>query len=160
MSENHNDLSNADSVSKSKGASIPTWFWVASGIALLWNLLGLMAFVAQIMMVGSETAMAALPPEQQELYKAMPSWVNIAFAVAVIAGTIGSVGLLLRAKWAFPVFVLSLLGVLGQQAYMFFLSDTFNVMGMGAVVFPLIVLVIAILLILFAKSSISKRWIR
>jgi len=141
-------------------SAIPTWFWVVSIVALLWNLMGLFAFVAQMMMLNSEAAMAALPADQAEIYKAMPGWVTIVFAIAVVAGTLGCVGLVMRAKWAFPVLVLSLLGVLGQQAYMFFLSDTFSVMGMGAAVFPIIVLVIAILLIVFAKSSMAKGWLR
>ena len=27
---------------------IPTWFWVASILALVWNLMGVMAYIAQV----------------------------------------------------------------------------------------------------------------
>jgi hypothetical protein len=161
MSNNPHEAADSNpAVSTSSVSIVPTWFWVVSIIALLWNLMGLLAFVAQMVMLNSEAMMAALPADQQEIYKTIPAWVTIAFTIAVLAGTLGCVGLMMRAKWAFPVLILSLIGVLGQQAYMFFLSDTFKVMGAGAMVMPIVVLIIAILLILFAKSSISKGWLR
>ena len=33
--------------------SIPIWFWIVGVVVLLWNLMGLMAFVAQMMMTES-----------------------------------------------------------------------------------------------------------
>ena len=139
-------------------SNVPTWFWVVSGIALLWNLMGVMMFFAQIMM--TEEAMATLPAEQQELYNSAPMWSTIAFAVAVFGGAIGCVGLLMRAKWAFPVFIVSLIGVLAQQAYFFLMSDTVAVMGIGALIPTMIVLVIAILLVMFSKIWIGKGWLK
>ena len=152
-----NEINQPEKQNDNGAQGIPIWFWIASGLALVWNLLGLMAFVVQVTM--SEEALQALPEAQQELYENMPSWVTIAFAVAVIAGVIGCVGLLMKKKWAFPVFVLSLLGILGQQTYMFFLSDTLAVMGMGSIGFPIFVLVVAILLIWFANFATGKRWL-
>jgi hypothetical protein len=135
----------------------PVWFWIVSGTALVWNLLGLMAFVMQVTM--SEAAMAELPVEQQELYKNMPSWVNIAFGVAVVGGTIGSIGLLLRKKWTFQVFVVSLVGVLAQMSYLFFLSDTIQVMGAASIVMPIGIVVIGIGLIVFSKYASQQTWL-
>ena len=52
-------------------ANTPIWFWVAGVIALLWNLIGLMAFVVQMTM--TEETMAALSVAEQEIYKNMPA---------------------------------------------------------------------------------------
>ena len=136
---------------------IPKWFLIVSIIALLWNLMGLSAFV--MMMLTTEAQMAESLPEKQELYKNTPIWVSIAFALAVIAGTLGSVGLVMRKKWAMPVLILSLLGVIAQQTYMFFLSNTFEVEGSAAMALPILVLIIAIALVWFSKMSIGKNWL-
>lgn len=140
-------------------STIPTWFWVASGLALAWNLLGLMAFGVEQAMVNNAEAMALLSEPQQELYKTMPGWVTVAFATAVIAGSLGCVGLLMRKKWAMPVLVVSLLGVIAQQIYMFFLSNTMEVMGAASAAMPIMILLIAIVLVGFSKSCIKKGWL-
>ena len=137
-------------------SGVPKWFWVVSIIALLWNLMGLMAFVVQIFT--TEAMLNELPVAQAELMKSTPSWVNVAFGVAVVGGVLGCIALLMRKKLAFPVFVLSLLGVLGQQTYMFFLSDTMKIMEMGPA-FPIMILAVAILLVLFSKFAIGKHWL-
>ncbi len=156
MNESDNQ---ADSVANdsSSDSSPPAWFWVVSIVALVWNLMGLVAFVMQVSM--TEEAIAALPVEQQPLYENIPIWATLAFAVATISGTLGCVGLLVRKAWAFPVFVLSVLGVLVQNGHMFLLTDALGILGPQAVVLPLIVIVIGIALVVYSKSTISKGWL-
>ena len=79
---------------QSQKSNTPNWFWILGGIAVVWNLMGLMAFAAQMMM--TEESLAALPEEQQEIYKNLPAWINIFFAFAVIGGTAGSLLLLMK----------------------------------------------------------------
>jgi hypothetical protein len=138
--------------------AVPVWFWIVGIIVLLWNLMGLMAFVIQMMM--TDEAMAALPDAQQEIYRNIPMWVNIAFGLAVICGTIGSVLLLMRSKFAVPVLALSLLGVFLQYGYMFFLSNTASVMGAGAMVLPALVVLISIGLIPYSTFCKGKGFLR
>ncbi len=142
----------------STNAKVPTWFWVLSVLALLWNLMGVFAYLAEAYM--TDETFATLPEAQQALYNARPSWVTGAFATAVFAGTLGSIGLLVRKKWAFPVFVLSLVGVLGQMTYQFFLSNTFEVFGNVFMIMPIAVTLIAIALVFFSRASIQKTWLR
>ncbi len=156
MNESDNQ---ADSVANdsSLNSSPPAWFWVVSVVALVWNLIGLAAFVMQVLM--TEEAIAALPEEQQPLYENIPVWATLAFAVATIGGTLGCVGLLMRKAWSFPVFVLSVLGVLVQVGRIFLLTDALGILGPQAVVMPLMVIVIGIALIVYSKSAISKGWL-
>lgn len=137
---------------------IPKWFWIVSILALLWNLMGLLAFFAQVFM--TEEMLAELPAEQQELYRNMPAWVNIAFAVATFGGVIGCIGLLLRKSWAWLLFVISLIGVVAQNGYAWFFTDSLAVLGPQVVVMPILIILIGIGLILFAKSSIKKGWLK
>lgn len=74
-----------------KKKSIPIWFWIVTIIALIWNLTGVMQFILQVSMTSQD--LAILPEDQQALYAVMPSWVNIAFALAVFGGTLGCIAL-------------------------------------------------------------------
>jgi len=134
-----------------KKTKAPIWFWVIAVIALLWNLMGLMAFVIDTTM--SAEAIAELPADHQALINSTPIWVKIAYGLAVVCGTLGSIGLLMRKRWAFPVFVVSLLGVIAQQTHIFFLSDTLKVLGNSILALPILVLTGAILLVIFSKVS-------
>ena len=140
------------------GVQPPKWYWVVSIVALIWNLMGLMAYVMQMTM--SDTTLQQFPAERQELYNTMPGWVKIAFGVAVIGGAIGCGCLIARKRWALPILVLSLLGVLVQMSYIFFLSNTLAVMGPSAFVMPLFVIVIGALLVWFAKMASDGGWLQ
>ena len=134
--------------------SPPVWFWVISIIALLWFLMNMAAFFMRLLM--TDDVIKAMPENQQHLYRNMPLWVNIVFAGEVFGGALGCVGLLLRTKWALPLFAVSILGVLSQTFHVHFLSDAISTMGTPAVVMPLVAILIGIGMIVLAKSAISK----
>lgn len=135
----------------------PFWFWIVAVLALLWNLEGLYAFYKELTL--SPQALAALPPEQQQINAAMPSWVHAFFGIAVIAGMLGSLGLLLRKRWAVPLLLVSLLSVAVQMASAYATTPVWALMGAGGAVFPLILIVVCALLWLFAKMAVRRGWI-
>ena len=139
-------------------AKPPIWFWIVSGLAFVWNALGVMAFVAQITM--SDEAMAALPADQQAAYAALPSWYMIIFAIAVFAGTLGCVALLLRKKWATALLALSFAAVMVQQAYFWLLTDIGSKQHGGQLAMTIAIPVVALLLVLLARSASAKGWLR
>ena len=135
----------------------PTWFWIISVIALLWNIMGVIAYLADAYM--SVETLAELSQEQRMLYESRPAWVTGVFAIAVWGGLIGSIGLLLRKKWAYIMFIISLIAVLAQNVYQFFLSNTFDVLGSAAMAFPILIIIISILLILFSNWAKKNEFI-
>jgi len=137
--------------------SPPRSFGVIGGLFLIWNLMGVMAFVMQVTM--SEEALAALPEAERNLYVTLPAWALGAFALAVFGGTIGCVLLLAKKAAAIPAFIASLVGVLVQMTHSFFVSDVLKVMGPGSVVMPIMVVVGAIFLVWYARSAKAKHWI-
>ena len=140
------------------GRSAPTrGFWVIAAAALVWNLIGVMAYLSTVTM--SAEALAALPEAQRSLLTDVPAWATSAYAIAVFGGFIGSVGLLLRKAWALPAFVISLIGVLVQEAHAFLMIEVLAVHGAGALGLPLVILVIAILLVLYARTTKQRGWI-
>src|SRR6478609_7643657 len=82
------------------------WFWIVSVISLLWNLMGVMAFVMQVTM--SPEALQAMSEGERSLYTDIPMWSTITFGVAVFGDTLGSILLLLRKKLATMVFTVSI----------------------------------------------------
>ncbi len=140
-----------------QAATPPKMFWFLSGAALLWNLLGVMAFVMQVTM--SETAMAALPAAEREIFENFPLWALAAFAVAVFAGALGSLLLLLRKGLAVPVFGLSLAGIIVQQIHGYFVADGLQ-FGAARMILPLMTLLIAGALIWYANHARSNGWIQ
>lgn len=135
----------------------PLWFWIVAVLALLWNLQGSYAFHRELTL--SPEALAALPLEQQQINAAMPSWVFAFFGVAVIAGVLGSLGLLLRRRWAVPLLLLSFLCVTVQMLSAYATTPVWSLMGAGGAVFPLVLVVVCLLLWLFARMSARRGWI-
>ena len=137
--------------------TVPRGFWIVSGLFLVWNLLGVFAFVMQTTM--SEEALAALPEAQRNLHLSTPAWATGAFGVAVFGGTLGCVLLLIRKAWAVPVLVFSLVGVATQMFHAFFLSPALEVLGVGGLVMPVVVTAGAIFLIAYAGRARRRHWI-
>jgi hypothetical protein len=134
----------------------PTWFTIVSAVLLVWNLLGVMAYIAQVTM--TPEALAALPDGQRELYENVPSWATAAFAVAVNGGALGCLLLLLKKNLAGLFLQLSLLGVMVQMYHSFFMTESFEVFGPGGMVMPVMVIVIAIYLVMFAAKAKAQKW--
>ncbi|HEY5972949.1 MAG TPA: hypothetical protein VIT22_13485 [Pseudoxanthomonas sp.] len=135
----------------------PAGFWIIAVLALLWNLLGVVMFFVQTNL--PPEALAALPADQRALYEATPAWVNGAFAVAVFAGLLGSVTLLLHRRLALPLFVLSLLAVLVQMGYTYLATPALQVYGPAGLILPIVLIVIAAFLVWFARKSIARGWV-
>ncbi len=135
----------------------PTWFMVVAAVMFVWNLLGVMAYIAQVTM--TPEAMAALPDAQRQLYETTPAWATAAFAIAVNGGALGCLLLLLKKNLAATFLQLSLLGVLVQMYHSFFMTKAFEVFGPGGLVMPIMVAVIAIYLVTLAAKAKARRWI-
>jgi len=135
----------------------PTWFWVAGAFALIWNLMGVAAYVMQVMM--TEEVIAALPEAERALFLDIPAWAVGAFAISVFGGALGSLMLLLRTRAAMAVLIVSLIGIVVQMIHSFFIADSMEVYGPGVLIIPIMVLVIGFVLVWFATSSIAKGWL-
>ena len=132
-------------------------FWIISGIALIWNLMGVQAYLQQAYMTDSFKAM--YNEEQLKLIAEAPAWSTAAFAIAVFGGLLGAIFLLLRKKWATQLFTLSLIAVFIQMYYNFFIVDSIAVYGPGAMAMPIMIIVFGGFLIWYSKFCEKKNWI-
>lgn len=136
---------------------LPKWFTIATALALVWNLMGVMAFVGQMTM--TPEMMAELPQAEQELYSSIPWWATIAFACAVFGGALGSLALLMKKSLAQPLLILSLVGVAVQMFHSFVISNSFEVFGPGGTIMPVMVIIIAIALVRLAGKAKTNAWL-
>lgn len=93
----------------------PTYFWIIGAVALVWNIIGLVLYKSQVTM--PPEVLATFPQAQQDFFNSTPAWVTGFYGLAVTAGVLGSIFFLLRKAWAYPVFILSLVGVVVMDAY-------------------------------------------
>ncbi len=135
----------------------PRWFTVLAVLALLWNLAGLFAVVADLRLSAAD--IAALPLDQQALYRARPGWSVVASVVAVVGGTLGCVGLLLRRRWAVPALAASLVGVVVQDIGIFVVAGAASVAGPVPVVLQSVVFAIAVGLLMLARRAGARSWL-
>lgn len=134
----------------------PLWFKVVAVLAVLWNLLGCFAIGADMSLTPEDVA--RLPAAQQALH-ARPAWGVAASVIAVLAGALGSLGLVLRRRWALPVLVVSLAGILLQDIDLFAVGDGLRLAGAPAAVMQGIVLVIGVGLVLLAHRARGRGWL-
>lgn len=137
---------------------IPGWFRTVAVLALLWNLLGVAMFVLHTMTGPAE--LARMPEQERLLFEAIPGWANTAYAVAVFAGALGSLFLVLRSKLAVPLLAASLAGALVQAFHTLVLSRARDVYGDTVMVLPLLVIAIALYLLLLSAQARNNGWLR
>jgi hypothetical protein len=138
--------------------ALPKWYYPVTVAALLWNLLGCAAYLSDVMLTAADVA--KMNADQQALYASRPAWAVAATAVAVWAGALGCLGLILRKRWAFGLLVASLVALLVQDFGLFVLADTVRIAGPGVLVMQGLVLVVAIALVWLARRAIAREWIR
>ena len=87
--------------------NMPRYFIVIAIVLLLWNLMGLAAFAMQY--TADLTELAKSDPVTAQAFAAMPAWVWIAYTIAVGAGTLGAVLLLMKKAETWAMLMLSLM---------------------------------------------------
>ena len=138
---------------------IPKWFWVVIAFFLLWNIMGVFSFLSHTFI--SEEALAKLPEKERELYGDYPVWTTIVFAIAVIGGFLGSIGLVLKKKWSRLAFIISLCAIIPQMIHNVFFTKSIEVYGLvQAATMPVLVVLSGIFLVWFSNYAITKNWLK
>ena len=132
----------------------PMHLWIVGVLALLWNFMGVFDYLASQLEL--EFYMSEFPPEMLEWIDAMPAWATAAWAFGVWGAFAGTIGLLLRKKWAVVAYAVSLGGLLVSSIYSYMLTDAMEMMGRGAVFMNIAIWAVAILLLFYAWAMAKK----
>jgi hypothetical protein len=137
---------------------VPAYYWVVSVLALIWTLIGVSSYLMQVY-GGGPAMQAEMSDAQRTLEASMPAWVTGAFAISVFAGLLGSIGLLIRKKWAKMTLVVSLIAAVIQFGWVFFMSEALALLGGQAALLPVVILLVGAGLIWFADRSEKNGWL-
>jgi hypothetical protein len=138
-----------------QGAVLPSWFWIAAGLGLVWNVFGAYQYLISVRATQESLIASGLTAEQAAVMLGYPAWMTGAFAIAVFGGIIGCFLLLLRRRLAVPV-----LGVSLAASVLLYIGDLINGIfaAMGApqvIVLTIVVLIGAGLLWMARRFSAS-----
>ncbi|MES2055952.1 MAG: hypothetical protein V4564_08445 [Pseudomonadota bacterium] len=137
---------------------VPIWFYVVAMLLALWNAIGCY-FCFQQFRLGAE-AMGPATEYDRTLYGRLPWWYNYCYALAVGAGTLGALALLINSSLAHPLFVISLVALVLQFGYLFATTDIIRQKGVGKVVpFPLVIAAIGVFAIWFTAYAQARLWV-
>ena len=138
-------------------ATTPWFFWVVTVIALLWNCFGGYDYTMSHLQGEAYYRQMGMTDAQVAYMAAYPTWMHAVWATGVWASVLGSILLLLRSKWAFHAFAVSLLGVLGMDLHTLMTPGGSQAMGM---VMPMVISVICIFLVWFSWSMTNRGVLR
>ena len=129
------------------GARAPAWLRIIAALGLIWNCIGVYAYLGTVGVVKGGEGMSAAE---------MPAWVTGAFAVSVFGGLLGSLGLLLLMRWSKLLLLLSFVALLAQDVWKFALVGGAG----GQLPLTIAVNLISLLLVWLAYSADGKGWLR
>ena len=114
-----------------------TKFYIIAVLALIWNLMGVGAYLVQAFM--TDEMIATLPEEQQaEFLVEHPAWYTALFALAVFGGALACILLLARKKLAYYLFIVSGVCAIAQQGYLLATVE------LSSVVMPIMIIIFCI----------------
>lgn len=150
---------NDQAVNNNTSSNVNAVFWIIGVIALLWNLMGVFNFLGQMMV--SEEALVLMSEGERALYESSPMWLNVIFAIAVFAGVLGSIGLLMKRKWCIQLFLVSLVAIVIQFGFGVFTTNAVEVLGVFlGIGLPIMVTLYAAFLYYYAKKCAVNGWLR
>ena len=136
-----------------------TSFWVVSGLLAVWNLSGLFSYYQMSTTTPGQLEAAGYNAQQIAHVLNTPMWAHSAYAIAVNAGVLGVIFLLLRKAWALPMFVISLAGALLQDLDAYVLRGALEHFDAVWVAIPIAVIVICVLEIWYASKARARGWL-
>lgn len=142
----------------------PIHLWVIGIAAVLWNGFGsfdyLMtrtrgaAYIESMMHTNQGDAIMAY-------IDAFPVWAAAGWGLGVWGGLLGSILLLMRHRWAVPIFLVSLVGALVSFGYQFANPSGIGELSAGInAIMPFVIIAIAVGLFLYARAMRVKGVIR
>ena len=138
------------------GSPVPKWFRTVSVLAVLWNLIGCCMWCME--MFAQDVMTEGMTERQQEWVRSIPIWIYVVYGIAVLTGTLGSVGLLLRRRWSVSVLAISFILVVIQMVYPTFVAGGLEAMGNQSLIIPAIVISLAGVLLRLSIVAKQRGW--
>ena len=134
----------------------PKSLYIVGALALLWNGFGAYDYLMTRMRNTEyfEKMMPGVDPNAILAWvDGFPIWAQFGWGLGVWGGLIGAILLLMRSRWAVPVFALSLLGAVMGLGYQIVAAPPLaGAEGLGGNVMPFVIIFVALALFLYARA--------
>ena len=107
----------------------PWHLWLVGGLAVLWNAFGAVDYVLTEATPQTYLRSMGLNDAQIAYTVALPDWMVAVWAIGVWAGLTAAIHLLVKRRWAVPLFAGSFVAILVSIVYQHVLTDSSAVMG-------------------------------
>jgi hypothetical protein len=154
MRERGDDMERSASVAREGGRRPPVHLWIVGVLSLLWNLMGAFDYLATHLRL--DFYMSQFSEEQLAYFYGFPAWAVAGWAFGVWGALVGSIGLLLRRRWSVWAFAASLAGMVVTSIYTFAVSNGAEMMSGGETAFTVVIWVVAIFLLLYARAQANR----
>lgn len=141
-------------------ARTPWHLWVVGVVGLLWN--GFAAYDYVLTNLQGEAYMRKMNMTEAQIahFNAMPAWMMGVWAVGVWGGVLGALLLLVRRKWALPVFVASLAAFLVSLIYTYGMTNGAEIMGQTVMMMNGVILVGCLFFVWYAWTMTKRGVLR
>lgn len=141
-------------------AATPWHLWAVGVVGLLWNGYGCVDYTMTQLQGDAWLQSMKMTEAQIAYFNSMPAWMHGAWAIGVWGGLLGSMLLLLRMKWAFHLYVASLLGLVASLIYQYGMSNGMEVGGTSSVVMYGVVLAACLFFIWYSRTMSGRGVLR
>ncbi|WP_396596748.1 hypothetical protein [Dokdonia sp. R86516] len=136
-----------------------TLFWIIAIVLLLWNLMGASAFIVDTFF--TDTLAGTYNEEQMNAINATPIWSKVLYGISTIGGLVAAILLITRKTSAIKVYAISLIAIIIHTVYNIGFADAMELFGVGeGLIFPLVIIVLAIFEYWWSRYSASRGWLK
>lgn len=135
--------------------AVPAWYWAIAILALLFEGTGAWLFANSL-----KLDPATLPLDQRAIVEASPQWITFVWGVAIGAGVLGALGLIIRRRFAEPALLISLIAVAAQFASIFLVKQLRELTPEDHLVVPVIILFLAYGFWQAARMARRRGWLQ
>ena len=136
----------------------PAHLWIVGILSLLWGAMGCVNYV--LSQIGHESVARSMTEEQLAFLEAYPAWLVACWALAVWGGLLASVLLLLRKAVAAPLFAFAFVCMLATTVRNFGFADGMEVLGGGGAGFAVVIFVVCLGQLLYARAMAARGVLR
>jgi hypothetical protein len=138
----------------------PWHLWVVGVLAVLWNSIGAFDYVMTMYGGMDYLRQAGMNETFVAEFEQMPMWMSVAWPVAVWSAVLGSALLLLRSRWAFISFVVSLIVYVANLAHNYGMSELGSLGGTAGLVIATIITLSLVFLIWYSRMMTKRGVLR
>ena len=136
-----------------------TLFWIIAIVLLLWNLMGASAFIVDTFF--TDTLAGTYNEEQMNAINATPIWSKVLYGISTIGGLVAAILLITRKTSAIKVYAISLIAIIIHTVYNIGFAGAMELFGVGeGLIFPLVIIVLAIFEYWWSRYSASRGWLK